>query len=271
MSRHFELPAKGQVLVSTDLHGNLEDFRALRSHYYGLLEKEPNTYWVILGDLVHGPDCGARVRNPELYDYEDHSKEIISEVIQLIHELGDKVLFVIGNHEWSHVGGPKTRKFHVNEAEHLESSMNLSEIRAMHVLFHESLLAVSTPCGAFLCHGSPGKIPDINSLNEIDFAFLDPRSQGFDLVSDIITSYGQTERDTRDMLARISSPAADLRFVLHGHDRDENGIFFEENNQGCVVIFGAPRSEKRYVVLDLTKKYEMTDLQDGVVRRLYPD
>ncbi len=272
MSRHVELPAKGQVLVSTDLHGNLQDFRRLTRHYLELREANPDVYWVILGDLVHGPDEAARARNPMLYDYEDQSKEIIAEVIALEHQFPGEILFVIGNHEWAHVGGPRTRKFHVDEAEYLESTMSLSEIRAMHVLIHESYLAISTPCGVLLCHGSPATIPSFEALNEIDFAFLEPRSMGFDLVSDIITAYGQTEGDTRAMLERLSSPSAELRFVLHGHDRDEKGIFFEENNQVCVVIFGALRHEKRFVVLDLTKKYEMENLKDGnIVRRLYPD
>lgn len=272
MSRHLELPAKGQVLVSTDLHGNLEDFRRLTRHYLELREADPDTYWVILGDIVHGPDETARARNPVLYDYEDQSKAIVAEVIALARQFPNDIFFVIGNHEWAHVGGPRTRKFHVDEAEHLESTMSLSEIRALHVLIHESYLAISTPCGALLCHGSPAKIPSFEALDDIDFAFLEPRSMAFDLVSDIITAYGQTESDTRAMLDKLSSPSAALRFVLHGHDRDEKGIFFEENNQVCVVIFGAPRHEKRYVVLDLTQKYEMENLKsEGVVRRLYPN
>ncbi len=272
MSRYVELPAKGKVLVSTDLHGNLEDFRQLTRHYLELREANAHAYWVILGDVVHGPDGSARARNPTLYDYEDQSREIVAEVIALEHRFPDEVFFVIGNHEWAHVGGPRTRKFHVDEAEHLESTMSLSEIRAMHVLIHESYLAIATPCGALLCHGSPAKIPSLEALNEIDFAFLGPRSQGFDLVSDIITAYGQSESDTEAMLRRLSSPGADLRFVVHGHDRDEKGIFFEQNNQVCVVIFGALRHEKRFVVLDLTKKYEMENLKTGnIVRRLYPD
>jgi predicted phosphodiesterase len=271
MSRHLELPAKGQVLVSTDVHGNLEDFRRLTRHFLELRDAIPDAYWVILGDIVHGPDDGARNRNPVLYDYEDQSREIVAEVIALQHMFPDEIFFVVGNHEWSHVGGPRTRKFHVDEAKHLESAMSLSEIRALHVLIHEAYLAISTPCGALLCHGSPAKIPSFEALNEIDFAFLDPRSDGFDLVSDVITAYGQSEADTRAMLNRLSSPSAELRFVLHGHDRDEKGIFFEENNQVCVVIFGAPRHEKRFVVLDLTKKYELENLKAGnIVRRLYP-
>ena len=59
--------------------------------------------------------------------------------------------------------------------------------------------------------------------------------------------------------------------MVHGHDKTEHGFFYEGGNQLCPCIFGAPRSEKRYVRLDLAARYERAeDLRDGFeIRRLW--
>jgi hypothetical protein len=59
--------------------------------------------------------------------------------------------------------------------------------------------------------------------------------------------------------------------VVHGHDRDESGYFVEGGNQVCPVIFGAPRRQERYLLLDLGAGYRgPDDLREGLeVRRLF--
>jgi hypothetical protein len=58
---------------------------------------------------------------------------------------------------------------------------------------------------------------------------------------------------------------------IHGHERDESGYFTEYGNQICPVIFGAPRENKRYLLLDLAGTYRsFEDLREGLeIRRLY--
>ncbi len=60
--------------------------------------------------------------------------------------------------------------------------------------------------------------------------------------------------------------------VIHGHDRDVGGYFTEGGNQACPVLFGAPRSAKRYLRLDLGASYQGVEgLREGLeIRRLYP-
>lgn len=81
----------------------------------------------------------------------------------------------------------------------------------------------------------------------------------------LLTSYGQSADTTKGMLAQVSASAGlDLRVVVHGHDRSETGFFYEGGNQVC-PLFGAPRAEKRFVLLDLGARYERAeDLRDGV-------
>jgi hypothetical protein len=62
-----------------------------------------------------------------------------------------------------------------------------------------------------------------------------------------------------------------LRLVVHGKDLDEAGYFAEGGNQACPVVFGAPRENKRFLLLDLAASYRgVADFRDGVeIMRLH--
>ena len=66
--RYTVLPARGQAVVSTDGHGNLEDFLALKQTFEVAGE---DAHWVILGDVVHAPNDAARVVARDSYGYPD--------------------------------------------------------------------------------------------------------------------------------------------------------------------------------------------------------
>ena len=121
-TRHAWLPPRGTLLISTDLHGNGEDFRALRARFLRAMQHDPEVHWVVLGDSVHGPDAAARAEHPELYDYPDESGAIVLELLGLRQRYPDQVHYVLGNHDHAHIGGPRTRKFYDDEAEHLLGS-----------------------------------------------------------------------------------------------------------------------------------------------------
>lgn len=269
MRRHLALPDRGTLLVNTDVHGNLEDFERLREIWRELSLEQP-AHWVILGDVVHGPDDDAREGSPELYGYEDRSAEIVSAIVELTERHPDHVHFVLGNHGHAHVGGPRTRKFHADEAAFLEERMSEVAVARMHALFSRALLLVTTPCGAALCHGAPAAC--ISRPEDLDDVPIPCRHDWErSLVLGLTTAYGQQRDVVERFLAAASRGGAPQRFVIHGHDRDEEGFFIEAGNQLCPVIFGAPRENKRCVVLDLAARYESVDaLRDGVeIRRLY--
>src|SRR5262249_10933316 len=147
------LPDRGTLLVSTDLHGNGEDFRRLREVFLALLGDDPDTFWVLLGDAVHAPDPEARRRRADLYDFPDESLAIVEGILTLMADHPGRVLYVLGNHDLAHVGGPTTRKFHADEAAHLEASIGPAGTARLRQLFEPALLAVLAPCGALLTHG----------------------------------------------------------------------------------------------------------------------
>jgi hypothetical protein len=268
--RHRSLPARGRAVVSTDLHGNLEDLHRLRAIWERLSAEDEETYWVLLGDLVHGPDDDSRHRSPELYGYEDRSAEVALEVADLCEAHPDRVLFVLGNHDHAHIGGPVTRKFHHDEPAHLEARMSPEERERMRAFFADALLLVTTPCGAALAHGAPAAC--IHTPSDLDDIALPCRADWErSMVLALTTAYGQSREVTQRFLAAASREGLEQTLVIHGHDRDDEGWFVEADNQACPVIFGALREHKRYVLLDLGARYESVHaLREGhEVRRLF--
>ena len=268
--RHRSLPARGRAVVSTDLHGNLEDLHRLRAIFDALSAEDEDTYWVLLGDLVHGPDEESRLSCPELYGYEDRSAELALEVADLCLERPDHVIFVLGNHDYAHLGGPVTRKFHCDEPAHLEAGMTIADRERMRAFFADAALLVTTPCGAALAHGAPAAC--ISTPSDLDDIALPCRADWErSMVLALTTAYGQSNEVTQRFLAAASREGLEQRLVIHGHDLDDEGWFVEGDNQACPVIFGALREHKRYVLLDLEARYRsVRDLREGhEVRRLW--
>jgi hypothetical protein len=272
--RHLVLPAEGRLMVSADLHGNGHDFRRLRSRFLQLDRRHPGAHWVLLGDLVHGPDADSRDENPALYGFRDESWEIVEQCIELRQSHPAQVHFLLGNHDHGHIGGPHTHKFQRDEVVFLEAQLGQPQREALREFLSGCYLAVAALCGVLLTHGSPG--PALTDLRELDSVELDVReasAKDSALLSTVLRSYGQKPEDTDRMLSSVGSRLGlDLRVVIHGHDRDEEGFFAEGGNQLCTVLFGAPDENKRYLELDLGARYEgVSDLRDGQeIKRLYP-
>lgn len=262
------LPNHGTAIVNTDLHGNLRDFKTLQSIYEEKKKVSENVYWLVLGDLVHGPDARARLRRPDLYDYDDESIEIVISLQELMQQ-DPNILFVIGNHDHAHIGGPLTRKFHDDESAFLEDRATDGERQKIAEFFHHALLAVFAPCGISFSHASPGRA--FHALEEFNIDFGDPTHQEVEALRHLLRCYGQSEVDSRLYLESVSKLLGfDLRVVVHGHDRDEVGYFTQEATQFCPVIFGAPEENKRFLEIDLASSFLTADSLKTSLRHLYP-
>ncbi len=273
--RTLILPRRGRAMISTDLHGNGEDFRELRRRFLERVEHGEDLHWVLLGDLVHGPDERAREDQPELYDYPDESWEIVEGMIELRERWPQRVHLVLGNHDHGHVGGLRPGKFYEDEALHLESSLSEGQLEAMNALFRSALLLVLAPCGVALSHGSPDD--SLHDPKQLDRISLDIERNSLEdnvTLHALLTAYGQRRDVTERMLVQLSrSVGFDLHLLIHGHDRDLDGWFVENGNQLCPVIFGALRGSKRYLELNLSARYrDPEDIrEDRELLRLYPE
>ena len=277
--RHLRLAGSGVALVNTDVHGNGGDFRRLEGIFRErVAEHGSGAHWVILGDVVHGPSAEARRHASGLYDYADESAAIVARIVELCAEFPEQVHFVLGNHDYAHVGGMRTSKFYPDEAATLEASMTAPAVERMHALFRRALLAVSSECGVLMTHGSPdATLLALADLNDIEIPRVVDSAYHDRILRGLLFAYGQRRETTEKLLAQLNGVGSPglrpIRVVLHGHDRAEDGIFREGGNQVCPVIFGARPHEKRYVELDLAAHYASADeLRDGVeVRRLHPE
>lgn len=258
MKRHVVLPTRGTLLVNTDVHGNLGDFAAMEAIFHAERERDPETHWVILGDVVHAPDDSARSSDAALYGYADGSMEIVDRILALEQRFPGHVHFVLGNHDHGHVGGPHTQKFYGDEVEALESTLSHAQRTRLRGLFERAMLAAVAPCGVLMTHGSPDT--SLMRLEDLDDAPLELSAMSpaqARMLRSLLTSYGQPDAVCVEMLGNVSRACGlTLGVVLHGHDRDEKGFFIEGEHQVCPVIFGAPRGKKRYVRLDLASRYD---------------
>ncbi|MBS2015502.1 MAG: metallophosphoesterase [Deltaproteobacteria bacterium] len=267
MRRHLVLPARGTLLVSTDVHGNAEDIARLADVFLEERSREPETHWVVLGDIVHAPSAEARTDRPELYDFDDGTMAIVDRLLELQKAHAGHVHFVLGNHDHGHVGGPHTHKFHDDEVNALENALSPAERTRLRELLEPALLAIAAPCGVLMTHGAPdATLEDLRALDDVPLDVAAMTSAQRATMRALLTAYGQTDPVASTMLANVSRGLGfELRVVVHGHDRDERGFFHEGVHQVCPCIFGAPRAQKRFVRLDLGARYENGQaLRDGV-------
>lgn len=238
-ARHVVLPSRGTLLVSAGLHGDRDDFRALRRLFVDALARDDEAHWVILGDAACTlDDAGGESR-------------AIEESLAMLRELYPGRVHTL-------LGDRALRR--------LRAGADPSSVA------HDPL-AVVAPCGALLVHGSPDdRLDTLDELDRTPHALGDMTERQRVIVESVITSCGQRPEVTARLLDKLSRRGPALTMVIHGHDRDEAGWFSEGDNQLCPVLAGAPRENRRYLRLDLSARYQgVAALRDGIeIVRLHP-
>lgn len=267
----------GRVLVTSDLHGNLDDWNALEAIFRSGLAGGTLVRWLALGDFVHGPSPRKRTTEyagEDLYSYADRSRELVAAVARASAEFGGRFLTLIGNHEHAHVGGKRTGRYHPDEAAHLEGQMEPDEVERMRAMFRGWPLVIQLPsCGVILTHGAPPD-DDFHGPVVIDDARLEggcPRDSG-EFLEGVLNHYGFGEQNGRRFLDRMSVDGERYDLIVHGHDRElEGGASNGPHAYLLCTSFGAKRLRKAYLTLQLDRRYTGPgDLVEGVdVHRLY--
>ena len=102
------------MLISADVHGNLEDFARLREIFLASCAAGEQPLWISVGDWVHGPaperDAITDGEGQPLYAYPDETPELLDQYFALMDRYPDQVLSICGNHEHAHIGGMRTRQ-----------------------------------------------------------------------------------------------------------------------------------------------------------------
>jgi hypothetical protein len=266
---------RGPVLVSADVHGHYDDFARLRDIFLASDAAGDAPVWISVGDWVHGPsddgrrDVTDRFGHP-LYDYPDRTPEILDELFALEDRFVGRVLSLCGNHEYAHIGGPRTRKFHDDEAAHLESRMSPAAVAELRRRFASWPIVVRlASCGVAITHGAPfpASAAEIERVRYVDNG---DDERGF--LHSAMCRYGFNPGEDRDLLARLGDDRHAYDVLIHGHDREEDG--YAPNGEAALLLctsFGARRDCKTYAWLDRATRYRsLADLRPDIeLRRLW--
>jgi hypothetical protein len=270
--RVLHLPEKGPLLVATDLQGNLRDFEQLVKHFRAA---GPDAWLVLTGDLVHGPDDETVAHWPEHLGtpYRDESPRLMEAFLAEQAQAPGRVHCLLGNHDHSHIGGPRTAKFHDDEATHLEGRLGPEGTARLHALIRTFPLIAVGSCGAVLLHGAPSS--HVESIKDFETLTL----EGYELLG--YEEFLQVPVLGPLLWSRMAQPEESKAFLkavggtvaLYGHDVVREGYAREGNDQLCFsTSFGLFDERKMYVQLDMAAKYpDVHALRDEVeIRPLWP-
>lgn len=278
----LKLPPAGRLVVSTDLHGNLEDYHRVVAVFERELAVHGDAYLLFTGDLIHGP-AYARAEWPEpLGDfYEDQSGRVVLELIALMAKHPKRVFSLIGNHEHSHVGGPPTRKFHrdPSETEFFETSVGPEKAEEYRAFFRSLPLAAVCGRGVVITHGPPRVL-------RATFAEIASASYGghekrtikemltVPILGELFWSRASGRLVVRRFLKRMELGGQPNWIVVFGHDPVRKGFAREGEEQLCFSTSFALKNEKKvFLGLDLSQEYRSVhDLRVGrEILHLYPE
>ncbi|MCA9524622.1 MAG: metallophosphoesterase [Myxococcales bacterium] len=274
-------PATGTLYVAGDIHGNRRDFLEIVRLFRRTYARNKMSFLLFLGDLVHGPSDASKQSWPrELGEhFPDESVAVIRDYLRLKKRFAGNIFSLLGNHDHSHVGGPHTGKFYEDETLHLEAQMSPKLLAQMKELFARLPLLAVTRAGLVFSHASPSAALD--GLDDVDQVELEGYEScgvqqmlqsGF--LGQILWRRYAPAPEVDEYLAKTSRGGFANRIAVYSHDVVDEGIARIEPNQLCVCTsFGVYDAQKRYLKLDLSRRYErLDDLVEGrEIRRLWPD
>lgn len=132
---------EGQAMVVTDLHGDWDAYQRYRDTFLQLQALGQVDILILDGDMIHASTPAEQ----------DKSVEIVLDILALKKELGDNLIYLLGNHELPHIYSITLQKGDELFTPRFEFAMG--EHREEIVSFFDSLpFYVRTPGGVSICH-----------------------------------------------------------------------------------------------------------------------
>jgi Calcineurin-like phosphoesterase len=279
----LRLPARGRCIVSTDLHGNLPDFKRVEAAFRQSLEEESGEAFLLLtGDLVHGPIYDRASWPEHLGDfYLDQSEEVLDGFLELQEAHPGRVFSLIGNHEHSHVGGPHTRKFHKDpsETEFLEQNLGPDKTEMIRDVFRSFPITAVIGRGTVVTHGAPRVLSaSFAEICAVEYSGHEEKSiremLSVPILGEMFWCRASGALAVRRFLERMELEGQPNWIVVFGHDPVRRGYLREGDEQLCFsTSFGLRNVKKVYLDLDLTREYRsVRQLRLGLeIMPLYPE
>lgn len=243
-----------EVMVTGDLHGNRRNLNLIRR--VADLDKHPKRH-LVLQEVCHGgatyPANGGCM-----------SHTMLEDVAKLKVQYGDRVHFLLGNHELSEVTDYPIQKnkqmlnlmFRLGLQQMYGSAAD--KVREAFVPFIQSCpLAVRLPGGIFICHSIPEKADTYRFdktifTRQLDAGEFFDRGAVFDLV------WG---RDYRQENADAFARAVQAEVLINGHEPCPEGFATPNTRQ---IILDCCGDKACYVILPVNQKAS----QEEIVKRI---
>jgi predicted phosphodiesterase len=267
----------GDLIVVSDLHGNLRDFlRAVQ-----IFESRSDACLLFLGDLYHGPYLSPTDWAPhvdKLGDfYYDQSPGLFRAYLHLKSKYPNRVRAILGNHEHAHIGGPRVAKFTPDEAASFESSLTYAERVKLARDIEEWPWIVASECGVAFTHGSPPPTAfDQNKLNNESPVVQNPQvwaQPGNALLSELLWRRFSPPHDVNTFLGHLNNMSEHAQSVVtYGHEPSPEGYQVQHATLfNLSTSFAMKRNKKVYLSLALESRYETSfDVEEQIIP-LYPD
>lgn len=267
----------GDLIVVSDLHGNLRDFLRVIS----IFEKSGDACLLFLGDLFHGPFLSPQDWAPhvdKLGDYYyDQSPALFRAFLYLRRKYPDRVRAILGNHEHAHIGGPRVAKFTPDEAATFESCLTGSERRALADDVRSWPWMVGSACGISFTHGSPPPTSfDEERLNLESPVVSNPQvwaKPGASMLSELLWRRFSPPDDIEAFLGSFNSLCASPQFVVtYGHEPSPEGYQIQHPTLfNLSSSFAMRREKKTYLSLSLEENYQSAYEVETRIVPLYAD
>lgn len=252
--RLLKLPARGRLVIGTDLQGNLGDFKQLMRHFEALTD----AHLVLTGDLIHGPDDDTVAQWPDYLGtpFPDESPALVDALLEAQRRFPGRVHCLLGNHDHAHIGGPTTSKFHLDERAALEARLDEAGREKLRALIATFPLVAVAPCGAVMLHAAPSaaferaeQLESLELQGYGDWNFNDLFN--VPLLGPLLWSRRASAAESARFLKAFGGTVA-----LYGHDIVREGYARDADDQLCFsTSFGLHDRDKVYVELDLAARY----------------
>ncbi|MCA9960322.1 MAG: metallophosphoesterase family protein [Chloroflexota bacterium] len=147
----------GNIMVVTDLHGDWEAYQLYRDHFLNAYKQGTMDYLILAGDLIHysGP--------PEA----DGSLRMVLDVMKLQNTIGNRIIYLMGNHELPHIYSITLQKGKHLYTPTFEAAMGKHR-RQILSFFDQLPFYVRTRGGVTISHaGASAAISERNSVERL--------------------------------------------------------------------------------------------------------
>ncbi len=265
----LQLPARGTLVIGTDLQGNLRDFERLHAYFEALGEE---AQLVLTGDLVHGPDEDTVGQWPDFLGtpYRDESPALIEAFVAAQEKAPGRVHCLMGNHDHAHLGGPVTAKFHPDEAAQLEAVLGAERTARWRALAATFPLVAVAPCGVVMTHAAPGA--ELTHRSQLEGIAWDAyRGDSIDtffrrpILGPLLWARSASDEVVAQFLSVLGGSVA-----VFGHDVVREGFARDGAKQMVVsTSFGLFDEHKVFVQVELAGRYpDAASLREGVELKL---